>query len=103
MRPRFLPTRGASRWSPRTAAEFPPLSAGPARLSALGITSTPITQELKPGEAYTTTLLFELPADAVPASLNLVEDILPTRLMIGHERSPLHGRALLPLPAPAGA
>jgi hypothetical protein len=84
--------------------EFPPLRATPERLSNLGFTSTPLTQDLRPGESYTTTLLFDLPAQAIPASLDLVEDAFPTRLMIGHERSPFHGRALLALPAtPAGA
>jgi hypothetical protein len=80
-------------------AEFPPLPATPEQLSDLGFASTPLTQELRPGESYTTTLLFDLPAKAVPASLDLVEEVFPTRLMIGHERSPFHGRALLALPA----
>ena len=79
-------------------AEFPPLPATLDQLSALGISSTPLTQKLRPGEAFTTTLMFDLPAGAVPASLDLVEDILPTRLMIGHERSPFHGSARLALP-----
>jgi hypothetical protein len=77
--------------------EYLPLSMTPERQAMLGITSTPLSQELRPGESYTTTLLFALPAGSTPASLDLTEDVFPTRLMIGHERSPFHGKALLAL------
>jgi hypothetical protein len=77
--------------------EFAPLPMTPERQSAIGVASTPLDQELRPGESYTTTLLFTLPAGSTPASLDLTEDVFPTRLMIGHERSPFHGKALLAL------
>ena len=61
--------------------------------------STPLTRELKPGESYTTTLLFVLPANSVPAKLSLTEDLLVNRFMIGHEQSLFHKQLLLGLPA----
>jgi hypothetical protein len=68
-------------------------------LAGQPVASTPLTKELRPGDAYTTTLLFDLPAGAMPAQL-LVEDIGGINaLLIGGERSPWHGKRLLPLPA----
>lgn len=68
-------------------------------LARQGMHSTPLSQELRPGDAYTTTLLFDLPVGADPARL-LVEDAeWPNTLLIGSERSPWHGKSLLPLPA----
>ena len=65
------------------------------------IRSTPLSQELRPGDAYTTTLLFDLRPGAPPAQL-LVEDAgWPGVLLIGGEQSPWHGKVLLPLPAEA--
>jgi hypothetical protein len=83
--------------------EFPPLSGSIERLTALGIPSVPLERELRPGESYDTVLLFELPAGAVPSSLELTEDVFPDQLLIGHERSPFHGRTLLALPEPTVA
>jgi len=64
-----------------------------------GGSSTPLTRELRPGESYTTTLLFVLPAGAIPAKLSLTEDLLVNRFLIGNERSLFHRRVLLGLPA----
>lgn len=80
--------------------QFAPLAGGAERLTALGIGSVPLENPLRPGDSYSTTLLFELPVGAVPSSLDLTEDVFPNRLLIGHEQSPFHGRALLALPAP---
>ncbi len=53
---------------------------------------TPVTKPLRPGETYTTDLAFDLPANAKPAVLLLVESAWETRLLIGHENSLLHGQ-----------
>jgi hypothetical protein len=66
-------------------------------LGALGIRSTPITKELRPGESYQTVLVFDLPAGAAPARLVLQEDLFVTRFLIGHERSVFHAPVLLQL------
>lgn len=54
--------------------------------------STPITRELKPGESYTTWVGFILPAGIKPSKLEISEDLFVNGLMIGNERSFLHGR-----------
>ncbi|HKD16378.1 MAG TPA: hypothetical protein VKG23_00825 [Thermoanaerobaculia bacterium] len=62
--------------------------------------STPLGRELRPGESYTTTLIFDLPPDARGPRLYVgdppggVEKVL-----IGHENSPMHGKVYLALPA----
>jgi hypothetical protein len=81
--------------------EFGPLADSAERLTALGIASVPLDRALRPGDSYGTTLLFELPVGALPLLLDLTEDAVPDRLLIGHEASPFHGRALLALPAPS--
>lgn len=67
-----------------------PLSEGQRVLDASGATGSPITTPLRPGESYTTTLVFDLPADAQTPTLMIQEADLVTHLLIGHENSPLH-------------
>lgn len=65
---------------------------------------TPLTQPLRPGESYTTTLVFDLPVDARNPRLLLSTVDPPTYLLIGHENSFFHKKTLLrlePQPAPA--
>lgn len=57
--------------------------------------STPLTQPLRPGESYTTDLLFDIRKDARGLRLLLTEDAPETRLVIGHENSPLHKKIYL--------
>lgn len=45
---------------------------------------------LRPGEAYTTTFVFDLPADARNPTLMINEGEWLTHFVIGHENSPLH-------------
>jgi len=52
--------------------------------------STPLTQPLRPGESYTTDFVFDVPMDARRLRLLITEDDAETRLVIGHENSPLH-------------
>lgn len=77
-----------------------PLEVSAEELGRLGITSVPLTRELRPGESYITTLLFDLPASNPPAGLLVSEGIVVSRLLIGNERSPFHGHTLLALPEP---
>lgn len=55
-------------------------------------TGTPLTTPLRPGESYTTDVVFDLPPDAKPAVLTLNESAWETHLLIGHENSLLHGQ-----------
>lgn len=51
---------------------------------------TPLTSPLRPGESYTTDVVFNLPVNAKPARLLINESDWITRFVIGHENSPLH-------------
>jgi hypothetical protein len=64
---------------------------------------TPLTNPLRPGESYTTDLVFDLPADLKRATLLMKEGDWITHLVIGHENSPLHQKTAfqIDLPPPA--
>ena len=64
-----------------------------------GSSSTPLDRELRPGESYTTTFAFALPADARALRLFIGNTGGPEYLLIGHENSPLHGKIYFALPA----
>jgi hypothetical protein len=51
---------------------------------------TPLTTPLRPGETYSTDLVFDLPAEAKPSTLFINEGDFITHLVIGHENSPFH-------------
>lgn len=55
-----------------------------------GNRSTAMAQALRPGESYTTDLVFDVPKDARGLRLLLIEDDPETRFVIGHENSPFH-------------
>jgi hypothetical protein len=69
---------------------YRPSDEGALSLAAEGTGGTPLDTPLRPGESYTTELVFDLPADARGARLLVNESDLPTRFIIGHENSPLH-------------
>jgi hypothetical protein len=71
---------------------YAPSPSAQAALATAEGRQTPITQPLRPGESYTTSLVFELPAGARPAELLLTESDPVTHLLIGHENSLLHHR-----------
>jgi hypothetical protein len=50
----------------------------------------PLTDPLRPGESYTTEIVFDLPADVKSATLLINEGDFVTHFIIGHENSPLH-------------
>ena len=51
---------------------------------------TLLTTPLRPGESYTSDVVFDLPADVKAATLLINEGDWITHLVIGHENSPLH-------------
>ena len=51
---------------------------------------TPLTTPLRPGESYTTDVVFDLPSDLKDARLLINESDWITHFVIGHENSPLH-------------
>ena len=51
---------------------------------------TSFTTPLRPGESYTTDVVFSLPAGAKPARLLVNEGDWITHIVIGHENSPFH-------------
>ena len=58
---------------------------------------TPLTAPLRPGESYTTELVFDLPPDVKPTILLINEGEWETHFVIGHENSPLHKKATFQL------
>jgi hypothetical protein len=104
-RPREAPTWPA----PRTIAlmdsagnRYQPLSNLESSLATEpeGVGS-PITKELRPGESYHTTLVFDVRPEATGLRLLLTDDIGVSPFLIGNERSLLHGRVFLALPPAA--
>ena len=61
--------------------------------------STALGRELRPGESYTTTLVFDLPRDVRAARLYVGDPPGGVeKALIGHENSPMHGKVYLALP-----
>jgi hypothetical protein len=69
---------------------FGPSELGRRALAADGGAGVPLDTPLRPGQSYTTELVFDLPPDARGPALLVNESMLPTRFMIGHENSLLH-------------
>jgi hypothetical protein len=83
-----------SKHSPANAAQ-PALDATQA--------SKPLTAPLRPGESYTTEVVFDLPAEVKSATLLINEGEFVTHFIIGHENSFWHGKTRFQLdlsPAP---
>jgi len=84
-----------------TDQSFAPSPEGEATFSRIVGPSTPLTQALRPGESYTTDLVFDVPKDARGLRLLITEDDPETRLVIGHENSLLHKKIYLGIDAAA--
>ena len=69
---------------------YVPSEEGRHALASMGAGGAPIETPLRPGESYTTELVFDLPANARAERLLVNESDLPTHFIIGHENSPLH-------------
>ena len=63
---------------------------------------TPLTTPLRPTESYTSDIVFDLPPEAKAGTLLINEGDWITRLIIGHENSPLHGRTSFEIKSFAG-
>lgn len=70
------------RYFPSQAAEM--------ALAQAGESSTQLTAPLRPGESYTTSVVFDLPPESKSFTLLINESDWITRLIIGHENSLLH-------------
>ena len=69
---------------------YAPSEDGARALAASGAGGMPIETPLRPGESYTTELVFDLPADVRAPRLLIHEGDTVTHFIIGHENSPLH-------------
>lgn len=69
---------------------YEPSPEGQFALARSGNNSTAMTQPLRPGESYTTDLVFDVPKDTRGLRLLITEDDPETRFVIGHENSLLH-------------
>jgi len=72
-------------------------TAAEAMFARTGVSSTPLDEALRPGESYSTTLIFDLPADARDARLLVTDNDPVTSILIGHELSPLHAKIFFAL------
>ena len=57
--------------------------------------STPLTQPLRPGQWYSTILVFDVPKRVSHPKLLIQSGDWETTLLIGHENAPLHGKIYL--------
>lgn len=73
-----------------TGRSYDPSPEGQFALARTGSNSTPMAQSLRPGESYTTDLVFDVPKNARGLRLLLIEDDPETIFIIGHENSLLH-------------
>jgi hypothetical protein len=97
----ITPTRGNSPLYPNSRVltlitedgrKYSPSPAGQAALASQ-LSVTPITNPLRPGETYTTMVVFDLPADVRNPTLLLQEGNPATHFIIGHENSPFHKKS----------
>ena len=70
--------------------KYSPSTEGQRVLETTQSSGTPLTTPLRPGESYTTEVVFDLPADTKASTLLINEGELVTHFVIGHENSPLH-------------
>jgi hypothetical protein len=73
-----------------TGRSYAPSAEGEAALARLGQSPPPLTEALRPGESYTTDLVFDVPKDARGLRLLIAEDDPETHFVIGHENSFWH-------------
>jgi hypothetical protein len=73
--------------------KYSPSSEGQRALDIVPANNKPLTTPLRPGESYTSEIVFDLPAHAKASTLLINEGEWETRLVIGHENSLLHRQA----------
>jgi hypothetical protein len=70
--------------------EYLPFTVAQAALERSNLNGTPVTTPLRPSETYSTTFVFDLPANIGNPTLLISEADSITHLLIGHENSLLH-------------
>ncbi len=80
----------------RAGRHFPQSESGTRALQA-AFPKPDLAQPLRPGEVHTAELAFALPQDVQEPRLLVVAADWPTHLLLGHETSPLAGRAYFKL------
>ena len=78
-------------------ATYGPDPAGQRALEDQEGSAIPLTTPVRPGESYTTRLVFDVPETARSPRLLVTESDWITRALIGHENSPLHGKTFFRL------
>jgi hypothetical protein len=73
-----------------TGSQYFPAAAAQRVLEKSQAAGTAMTIPLRPGESYSTTFAFDLPADIKNPTLLIREGEWVTHAVIGHENSPLH-------------
>jgi hypothetical protein len=76
--------------SDESGKQYFPATAAQSVLEKSQAVGTALTIPLRPGETYSTTLVFDLPPDIKSPTLLIHEGESLTRFVIGHENSPLH-------------
>jgi hypothetical protein len=75
-----------------------PVSREATRAAALaGLPSEALDRPLRPGESFSTTLVFDVPTNAPHPRLFFGDPPGIERLVLGHENSPFHGKVLFDL------
>lgn len=94
--------------NPRAAAvvdgesrRFHPSPEGQRALEGIEGMQASLTQPLRPGESYTTQLVFDLPADSREPRLWVGDDFAFAHLLIGHESSLFHKKVFFRLEPPS--
>jgi hypothetical protein len=70
--------------------KYAPSAEGQRALAAVQSSGTALRTPLRPGESYTTEVVFDLPPEVKSATLLINEGEWVTHFIIGHENSPLH-------------
>jgi hypothetical protein len=77
---------------------YPPSREGLRALASDRMAGIPLDRPLRPGESYSTSLVFDLPGPPQRLRLLIGEDDLITRFLIGHENSFFHKKIWLQVP-----
>jgi hypothetical protein len=91
------PNRGNGQLTPNPREVRIRDDAGKDYVPAYAIAGTPLEQALRPGESYETRILLRVPQEAKNPKLFLGVSPWPNAFLIGHEDSPLHGKAYFDL------
>jgi len=86
----LTPNRRKALLVDETGRSYEPSPEGQFALARSGRGFATMAQSLRPGESYTTDLVFDVPKNARGLRLLLIEDDPETRFIVGHENSFLH-------------